>query len=147
MQDLELLSIEAGSVDHTRMVDLRDRVLRRPLGRTLSTQDTERDATADLLVARQRGQVVGSCLLTVEGPTLFQLRAMAIEPELQRQGVGRALVAFAEARARDRGAVEILLEARVTALGFYGSLGYVAEGEEFLKVGLPHQRMRKRLGT
>jgi GNAT superfamily N-acetyltransferase len=127
------------------MCDLRDRVLRKPLGRSLSAEDTRLDATADLLVAQSGGRVVGCCLLTRESPTLVQLRAMAVEPGLQRRGVGRALVAFAEKLAREGGGEEMQLEGRVVALGFYAALGYVAEGDEYLKVGVPHRLARKAL--
>ena len=37
------------------------------------------------------------------------------------------------------------LSARATAIGFYQRLGYVAEGEPFLEVTLPHRLMRRRL--
>jgi predicted N-acetyltransferase YhbS len=142
---IELARIEAGSDEHTQMIDLRDRVLRKPLGRSLSAEDTKRDANADLLVARREGRVVACCLLTRETSSLVQLRAMAVAPELQRQGIGRALVAFAEAFAREGGAEEIQLEGRVAAHSFYAGLGYVVEGDEYLKVGIPHRLARKRL--
>jgi N-acetylglutamate synthase-like GNAT family acetyltransferase len=145
MDGLALACIDPGSPAYAQMLDLRDRVLRRPLGMVLSAHDTARDASADLLVAQLEGRVVGCCLLTVEGPGLVQLRAMAVEPGLQGHGVGRAIVTFAEARGREKGARELQLDARVSALGFYARLGYVAEGGEYTKVGLPHRLMRKRL--
>jgi predicted GNAT family N-acyltransferase len=50
-------------------------------------------------------------------------------------------VALAEA------ADELWLHARENAWGFYGRLGYVAEGEVFVSelTGIPHRTMRRRL--
>jgi GNAT superfamily N-acetyltransferase len=138
--------IELGSAEYAQMLDLRNRVLREPLGMVLSARDTKGDLRADLLAALRDGRLVACCLLTRESPDLVQLRAMAVEPALQGTGVGRALVTFAEGVARERGAGALQLEARQTAIGFYARLGYVAEGEEYVKVTLPHRLMRKRLG-
>ncbi len=149
MADLAGLSIERielGTPEYLGMLDLRDRVLRRPLGLIISAADLAHDAHADLLVARLEAHVVGCCLLTPESPEFLQLRAMAVEPELHGRGVGRMIVEGAEARAKARGVPVIALEARQTAIGFYARLGYLVDGEEYLKVGIPHRLMRKRLG-
>jgi GNAT superfamily N-acetyltransferase len=145
MDGLTFARIDTASADYPAMRALRDRVLRRPLGLVLSAHDTERDAVSELVVAYLDRRVVGCCVLTEERPGLVQLRAMAVDADLQARGVGRAVVNFAEGEARRRGATEMQLEARVVVLGFYARLGYAAEGAEFVKVGIPHRMMRKRL--
>jgi len=40
---------------------------------------------------------------------------------------------------------EIVLHARESAVRFYESVGYVAEGEAFTEVTIPHRKMVKRL--
>ena len=145
MRALDVRRVEIGSAEYAQMLDLRNRVLRHPLGLELTPHDLEHDEHADLLVALMDGRVVGCCLLTREEGRVVQLRAMAVEPGLQGQGVGRAVVEYAEARARELDAREIQLDSRRTALGFYARLGFVAEGAEYEKVGIPHRLMRKRL--
>jgi predicted GNAT family N-acyltransferase len=144
---VEVTLTSLGTPLYAGMLDLRDRVLRRPIGLVLTAADLTHDAHADLIVAHQGGRVVGCCLLTVEAPTRMQLRAMAVEPELQGRDIGRRIVDFAEATALRRGATEITLDARETAVGFYARLGYTAEGDRYTKVGIPHFLMRKPLAT
>jgi len=43
------------------------------------------------------------------------------------------------------GSVEIVSHSQIPAKGFYGKLGYQAEGEEFDEDGDPHQKMVLRL--
>ncbi len=77
----------------------------------------------------------------------FQLRGMAIAPDLQRAGVGRAIVNFGEAHLRtERLADYLWCNARVSAIPFYERDGWSVVSEEFLipEVG-PHRRMVKRL--
>ncbi|NBR28157.1 MAG: GNAT family N-acetyltransferase [Betaproteobacteria bacterium] len=49
------------------------------------------------------------------------------------------------AMARERGDTEIELSAQTHALGFYEKFGFVACGDEYQDVGIPHRSMRLRL--
>lgn len=60
----------------------------------------------------------------------WRLRGMATLPDMQRRGVGRALMREGMAAATRAGADVMWFNARVTALGFYRSLGFVAVGDE-----------------
>jgi len=76
----------------------------------------------------------------------WQLRGMAVEPALQGQGIGAAIVKHVLALAR-REHVEILwFNARRVAVGFYAKLGFEARGEEFdIPTVGPHTVMFRRL--
>ncbi|WP_206756511.1 GNAT family N-acetyltransferase [Pseudanabaena sp. FACHB-2040] len=76
-----------------------------------------------------------------------KLRQMAVAPEYQGQGCGRALLKQVEAILRQQGVRLVTLHARKTATAFYEKLGYQVEGSEFIEVTLPHYRMRKELET
>lgn len=84
-------------------------------------------------------------LLGCPGDESRQLRQIAVEPALQRQGVGRALVLAAESRAAATGTRELWLNARDTAYPFYASLGYHFDGETFVSelTRIPHRRMAR----
>lgn len=60
----------------------------------------------------------------VRGPHLHVDDLIADE-DTRRRGVGRALMAFAEADARARGMTAVSLDARPSAIPFYERLGYV----------------------
>jgi predicted GNAT family N-acyltransferase len=70
---------------------------------------------------------------------------MAVIPAMQKNGLGRGLLDFVEKIAYDRGFRKMIMHARKTAIGFYEKLGYVADGDEFSEVGIPHVEMRKNL--
>lgn len=77
----------------------------------------------------------------------FQLRGMAIAPDLQRAGAGRAILNFGEAHIRSEQLADYLwCNARVSAIPFYERDGWSVVSEAFLipEVG-PHCRMVKRL--
>lgn len=76
-----------------------------------------------------------------------QLRAMAIEPGLQRTGVGRLLVERGLERAASDGVAVVWANARDTALGFYTALGFEVLGDGFVDAAtsLPHHRIARHL--
>ena len=73
------------------------------------------------------GRPIGVVRLDPLGKDEGIVRLVAIIPELQRQGHGRALGALIEAEARRRGMVKLGLNARQDAIGFYERLGWAAE--------------------
>jgi predicted GNAT family N-acyltransferase len=127
------------------MIELRKSVLRKPLGLTYSKEDLERDQHDLLIGAFEDDEILACCILTKKDPGTFQLRQMAVDQRMQRNGVGAAIMHFAENLAKDSGGREIMMHARKTAIGFYEKLGYTAEGDEFSEVGIPHVEMRKSL--
>ncbi|HEY6169036.1 MAG TPA: GNAT family N-acetyltransferase [Verrucomicrobiae bacterium] len=77
----------------------------------------------------------------------FQLRGMAVAPDLQRSGIGHALLVFGEQHVRDHDLADFLwCNARVSAVPFYERNGWTVIGAEFEipEVG-PHRKMVKRL--
>jgi GNAT superfamily N-acetyltransferase len=134
-----------GSGDYRACVELRDAVLRRPLGMSLSPEQLAGEA-GDLHLAYRRGGVVVACVvLTPLDEGRVRLRQMAVAPAHRRRGIGTRLLAFAEGVARDRGFRECLLHAREEAVDFYARQGYRAVGPAFEEVTLPHRLMCKPL--
>jgi ribosomal protein S18 acetylase RimI-like enzyme len=100
----------------------------------------------DVLVFDAEGSVAGYVALGT--PTALEtnqhvvlIRGLAVAPSFQRRGVGRALLAAAEAAARERGARKITLRVLGTnpgARALYEGYGFVVEGiqrDEFLLDG------------
>lgn len=103
-----------------------------------------RDGEALHLVAVERGRVIGTCRLLTEGDTA-KLGRMAVARDARRRGVGRLLLAAAEAHARDAGSGRVALAAQTGARPLYASAGYVARGGPFIDAGIVHVMMEKRL--
>jgi predicted GNAT family N-acyltransferase len=64
---------------------------------------------------------------------------------MRGKGIGAAVLAVLEDRARERGLDAVELHAQVHAVGFYDRYGYVPCSEVYLEAGIEHQSMRKEL--
>jgi len=144
---MALKLIDHGSPEYHQMVQLRNEILRRPLGLKFDPAELEKEKDEILIAAFEEEKMLGCCMLIKYGPDAVRLRQMAVLPTLQGKGVGRALMQFAENIARDMGYKRIMMHARKTATGFYEKLGYEVTSDEFEEVTLPHVVMEKGLFT
>ena len=90
------------------------------------------------LAVDDSGRPVGTGRLTRDG----RIGRMAVLKDWRDRGVGRAILVHLMERAREAGMPEVVLNAQLTAIGFYRRFGYIEEGEEFMDAGIPHRRMR-----
>jgi GNAT superfamily N-acetyltransferase len=137
--------IDHGTKEYQQMVELRNQILRKPLGLTFEPAELEKEKEDILIGCFEEEKLEGCCLLTKEDEKTLRLRQMAVLSGLQGKGVGRVLMQFAENIARDRGFKVLMMHARKTAVGFYEKLGYKIKGEEFEEVTIPHFTMVKDL--
>ncbi len=144
---MALKLIDYGSPEYQQMVQLRNDILRKPLGLTFHKDELEKEKDDILIAAFEDERMLGCCMLISTEPGTVRLRQMAVLNNLQGKGIGRALMQFAENIARDRGYSKMTMHARKTATGFYEKIGYVVKGEEFEEVTLPHVVMEKQLLT
>jgi GNAT superfamily N-acetyltransferase len=142
---MALKIIDHGSREYQQMVQLRNDILRRPLGLQFTPDELEKEKEEILIGAFEEEKMLGCCMLIRENPASVRLRQMAVLNNLQGKGIGRALMQFAENIARDRGFQKITMHARKTAVGFYEKLGYRISGQEFEEVTIPHYVMEKLL--
>jgi ribosomal protein S18 acetylase RimI-like enzyme len=142
---MALKIIDHGSKEYHQMVQLRNDILRKPLGLHFTPEELENEKEEILIGAFEEDKMLGCCMLIKHDVTMVRLRQMAVLNNLQGKGIGRALMQFAENIARDRGFVKITMHARKTAIGFYEKLGYQVIGEQFEEVTLPHYIMEKAL--
>jgi len=142
---MPLKIIDHGSSEYQLMIDLRNEILRTPLGFKLEQEDIDSDRSNILIGAFEDEKLLGCCML-VEENGIVLLRQMAVKNDLQGKGIGRALMNFAENIARDIGYREMNMYARKSVAGFYEKLGYNCIGNEFVKLTIPHVIMKKKLG-
>ncbi|HEX9511321.1 MAG TPA: GNAT family N-acetyltransferase [Puia sp.] len=141
---MALRIIDHGTKEYQQMVNLRNEILRKPLGLALLADELEKEKDDVLMGAfEDDDRLLGCCLLTRMDPTTIRLRQMAVPNSMQGKGIGRALMIFAENIARDLGYKKLTMHARKTALGFYQKLGYQVTGNEFQEVTIPHYIMEK----
>ena len=100
-----------------------------------------------------QGRCIGCATLLqtdYDGEPAWQLRGMATEPAFQGQGIGRAILEFAEHQLlREEPSITLLwCNAREQAATFYERHGWRTVSERFDIPGVgPHYRMVKRIGT
>ncbi|AHF16385.1 GNAT family N-acetyltransferase [Niabella soli] len=140
---MALKIIDHGSKEYRQMVDLRNEILRKPLGLVLTEDDLNADKNNVLIGAFEDEKMLGCCMLVKQSAQLVLLRQMAVLNDLQGKGIGRALLLFAENIARDMGYREISMQARKNALGFYEKMGYQEASNEFTNLTIPHIIMKK----
>jgi GNAT superfamily N-acetyltransferase len=142
---MALKLIDHGSKEYQHMVDLRFKILRKPLGLIFTPEDLAAEKNDILIGCFEDDKLEACCILTQTDPKTVRLRQMAVTSVLQGKGIGRALMNFAENIARDRGYKRLTMHARKTAIGFYEKAGYSISGDEFVEVTIPHFEMEKEL--
>lgn len=143
---LDFRAVTFGSDEYRLTCELRNEVLRKPLGLDLFSEDLnlEKDQLHFGMFDREAGLI--ACVIAVRVASgTAKIRQMAVRNGYVGQGVGRALMAAVEDRMALDGARNLLLHARITAAGFYEKLGYIRTGAPFVEVGVPHIRMEKSL--
>jgi predicted N-acetyltransferase YhbS len=123
------------------------RMVLRP-GQEVRPSDYDSSPGIRHVVAVQGDEVVGCATIypsAHDGEVgAWQLRGMAVAPDLQGKGIGAAVLRVAIDIARGAGAPLLWANARVTALGFYERLGFEVVGEEYVygPLELPHKLVR-----
>jgi len=135
--------IEIRKVPVSQIIDLRHRVLRAGLPR--ESAHFSGDDSAVHFAALLEGRAVGCCTLMPsrhEGNAALQLRGMAVEPSLQRSGIGVKLLVEAEIEAKRRKIKTIWANCRTPAVPFYKRAGWQIISEEFqIETAGPHFKM------
>lgn len=127
--------------------DLRWRVLREPWTQARESAQDEHERDAFHIMALQKGKLlVGVGRLHFNSPDEAQVRYMAVEQPHTGRGIGSLVLEALEENARRRGARQIVLNARESAVPFYTRHGYaVIDKTSTLFESLIHWHMRKEL--
>jgi len=142
---MPIKQIDHGSKEYRQMVELRNEILRKPLGLSFKKEELTREKDDILIGAFEEDKMLGCCLLTKVDKDNVRLRQMAVQNNLQGKGIGAAMLNYAENVARDAGYKNMLMHARKTAVGFYEKLDYKVTGDEFEEITIPHVIMEKKL--
>ena len=137
--------IEHGSVAYEESIALRYQVLRKPLG--LSYDPLELAGEKDSFhLALRKGAVLVACLvLKPLDERCIKMRQLAVRESSQGKGCGRGTRELCRVLCEGTGLRGDRSACPRNGRGFYWKLGYVAEGDFFTEVGLPHLLMRKML--
>ena len=141
-----ILQVDFATPHYDQTVWLRDKILRKPLDMVFYEKDLEQEWNQiHLACYSEENRILGCLILKELDGKALKMRQVAVDDDLQGQGVGRFMVAACEKYALENGYTEIELNARDVAIPFYEKLDYKKEGKEFVEVGIKHFKMRKLL--
>ena len=134
-----------GTKEYEQAIQLREVVLRIPLGLTLTEGELADEPNCCHVGGFEGERLVAVLLLrSLDGETV-KMRQVAVHPDFQNLGTGSQLLAFAERLAKERGFAKMVAHARGTAVDFYRKAGYVTVGVEFIEQTIPHRLVTKDL--
>ena len=125
---------------------LRQRILRPGMAPSEAFFPDDRERSSGHFAAYIEHRIVGVASVLEEpeddGPGLWRLRGMAVEPGHRGAGVGAALLERVHDFVARSGGGLLWCNARVSAQGFYEREGFVVVGEPWEETGIgPHVRM------
>jgi predicted GNAT family N-acyltransferase len=144
-ETIAIRQIQFGSDQYKQELDLRNKVLRIPLGLNLFDENLTKEADDVHLGAFDGSRLVGVLILTPLNGNGVKMRQVGVDEAWRGKNIGAKLVVFAEDFARKLGRKKMVLNARTSVVGFYEKLGYEKSGKEFVEVTIPHQKMQKKL--
>jgi predicted GNAT family N-acyltransferase len=140
------IRIAASDAEIGAALEVRRAVFVREQGGPSEEEPDTHDSGARHYVVYDGGRPVGAARLLDGGKATARIgRVCLIEP-VRGRGWAALLMRRVIEDARCLGARELVLDAQLSAIQFYERLGFAAEGEVFDDVGIPHRRMRRRLG-
>ena len=143
--NIEIKQIEFGGEDHKKEIELRYKILRKPLGLHYTQEQLDAEEDEFHFAAFDGNKLAGCLLMKAIDNEEIKMRQVAVDENYQGKGVGKALVLYSENVASEKGFFIITLHARKTAVPFYEKLGYEIVGDEFKEVTLLHFKMKKNL--
>jgi len=91
----------------------------------LARQIKDNPENTTMLVAELNSKIVGFCEVM---PALEELRAVYVDPEASRKGVGQTLLHALEEVARKHHCKRLWLDSSLTAVPFYTAHGFINDG-------------------
>ena len=143
----KLVDIDYGSSRYDELVELRYRILLKPLG--LKFLDTYRPQEAGSLhvgcIESLDDKLIGGLMLIPVDNEVIRMMQVAVDSKYQGEGVGRQLVRYAEKRAKEAGYSVLVMHAMLSVVDFYEKNGFVQEGDIFEENGITFAKMVKKL--
>lgn len=130
------------SNDYWKIVQIREIVLRIPLGLRFSLAEIQAESQELIFGIQENDQWIGSCQYQIFNDEA-KMRQVAILDKYKRKGYGKQLVLASMEILKQKGIQKIYCHARATAVPFYENLGFQTVSEAFLEVHIPHFKMQK----
>lgn len=136
--------VEHLSNDWKEAVNLRENILRKPLGSKFSKQELEEEKNHIQIVGFLDEELIATAVLVPESEKLKMQRVVVINQKRNLE-IGSKMMKFCELIALEKGISHLYCHARDSAVNFYLKNGYKGEGEYFDEDSIPHLKMTKNI--
>lgn len=135
--------------DFSHYYQLRWQILRKPWQQSLGSEQDEQERYAiHRMIVDEQSNVLAVGRLEKVTEQQGQIRYMAVDDNMQGQGLGQQIIKALEQQASILGMTDIVLNAREQAVGFYQKLGYEKQGySHTLFDEVKHYRMTKTIAA
>lgn len=144
MNNITYKVISHDSLEYKKAIDLREAVLRIPLGMRYAPNDLIGEEHYIHIAGFVEDEIVASAMLVPEG-SKCKMKQVAVSSKLQGKGIGSNLVKFSEEIAIIKGFNQMYCHARDHAVPFYRKNKFTAVGDYFTEINIPHVKMVKSL--
>ncbi|KAL0236058.1 hypothetical protein GEMRC1_002640 [Eukaryota sp. GEM-RC1] len=127
------------------LLDVRYKLLRKPLGMALGSERNKLDQSSIHLALMRNSKVVACVSLCCKGEYCGKVFQMAVDRDLQNKGFGLKLMRGLVDHAKSNDIKSLWLNARSEAMRFYERAGFSETGAFFIEVGVIHKRMELNL--
>lgn len=128
----DLKEITYGSAEYEMTLELRNKVMRKPLGLDIYKEDLSCEKNQLIIGAFDGEALRGVSILSNKGGDVFKVEYLCVDTDLQGKGLGAKLIKNLEAIAKQKGGKKATLDARLSAQPFYEKQGYHTVGEKFI---------------
>lgn len=128
----DLKKITYGTAEYKMTLELRNKVMRKPLGLDIYKEDLSCEKNQLIIGAFEGEALRGVSILSDKGGGIFKVEYLCVDTDLQRRGLGARLIKSLEAVAKQNGGKKTTLDARLSAQPFYEKQGYRTVGKKFI---------------
>ncbi len=144
---IEIQTLSASDAAFVLCMDIREEVFVAEQSVPQELERDEYDDTAVHFLTLLDGEPVATArVILKDGGRTAKIGRVAVRKSHRGKGLGKDLLKAIEKDGPLVSAHRFVLDAQTHALPFYETLGYVAEGPEFLDAGIPHRHMTKLKG-
>lgn len=128
---MEIGFIEYGTKEYKDTLELRNKVMRKPLGLDIHKEDFSWEKECVIIGAFEDENMLGVGVMSNKDD-VYKVEYVCVDSDIQSRGIGGKLLDYLEKTAAEKNGKRICLDARVSAKEFYLRHGYEAVGEVFL---------------
>ena len=106
-----------------------------------------KDETSDQILAYMNAQPIGTARIRYLDDRTAKIERLAVLPIVRGKGIGKLIMEKAIELAAQKKMQEVVIHSQEYIQGLHQKLGFEPEGAVFEEAGIPHVKMRKKLGS